>query len=229
MKLALIGKGKTGREVIKHLAREELPFIYDTQHPLKKAEARNVDAIIVFVPGEAFLNLLPELLELRKPIVVGSTGFSWPHYIETELQKRELAWVHGANFSMSMNMMFYLTRQIMQWSSWLFKPSFHIHEIHHIHKKDTPSGTARTLAKNINPAYPLDISSERLGECVGVHTLTIETPQEALSIKHEAKDRSIYAQGAIWAARHLIAHRFSPGLHFFDKIMADLLASGQNI
>lgn len=88
--------------------------------------------------------------------------------------------------------------------------SLSLHEVHHVHKKDSPSGTAKTLAHAGNIA---NITSERKGEVVGEHTVLMKRPEELLSLMHNAESRKIFAEGAIFMARKMFEKSLSPGLY----------------
>ncbi|MEX1099279.1 MAG: dihydrodipicolinate reductase C-terminal domain-containing protein, partial [Bacteriovoracaceae bacterium] len=79
--------------------------------------------------------------------------------------------------------------------------SFTIHDIHHVHKKDSPSGTALSWKEWLD--RPAQISADRKGDVVGYHHLKFDCRDEAITLVHEAKDRSIFARGALWAAKIL--------------------------
>ena len=102
------------------------------------------------------------------------------------------------------------------------KAQFSIHDIHHTQKLDSPSGTAISWKKWLN--QEAKITAERTGDVVGYHHLEMESEVEKIKITHEAKDRAIFASGAIWAAQQIVA---SPekykGLINFDNLVKDIL------
>ncbi len=71
---------------------------------------------------------------------------------------------------------------------------------------------------------PCEVTSERKGDVVGLHTLTMETAGEIVRIEHEAKDRKLFAEGALWAANYIYKNRIEPGLHAFQKVVEKHLA-----
>ena len=79
-------------------------------------------------------------------------------------------------------------------------------EAHHIHKKDAPSGTAKTMAELAEAASGSkvkDIQSIREGEIIGDHTLVFESEEDIITISHHAKSRDIFAKGSLVAAKFL--------------------------
>jgi 4-hydroxy-tetrahydrodipicolinate reductase len=79
-----------------------------------------------------------------------------------------------------------------------------ITETHHVHKKDAPSGTAKTMGDIVQNATQLQkvpIESIREGEVVGYHKVTFESPVDTIEISHNAKTRDMFAEGSLVAAR----------------------------
>lgn len=215
MKIALLGKGKTGSKVIE--LSESPVEIYDTQNPPTYEKLSNQDVIISFLPGEAFSELIPILLETKKPVVTGSTGFQWPQNFEKTLQEKNLAWINATNFSLGVVVLKQLIQKLHQVDHLFISRKLSINEVHHTKKLDAPSGTALSMKEWIDE--PCEITSERIGDVVGLHTLTVETPGEIIRIEHEAKDRRLFAEGALWAAEYILKNKMEPGLHPFQKVV----------
>lgn len=219
MKVALIGSGKTGSKVLEIYPNAS---VFNRSNPPTTKSLAGHDVIISFLPGEAFVELIPVLIETGIPLVTGSTGFTWPKNIDQDLKNRNIAWIHATNFSLGMN----LVRQmigILSKAKNLFPDiDLKIHEVHHTKKLDAPSGTA--LSWQYWVGSKCDITSERTGDVIGIHELTLNTKNESIFLKHEAKDRGIFAAGAIWAAKHLTTtHKVSTGLNAFaDVILKEL-------
>jgi 4-hydroxy-tetrahydrodipicolinate reductase len=175
---------------------------------------------ILFIPGEAFLALLPTLLESKTPLVIGATGFEWPAGIKAEIQKRGLYWLHATNFSLGVQ----LFRQLVKTINRLQKnlPAFEatLLDVHHTKKLDAPSGTAKSMASWCDFSVPID--ARREGDVVGFHELTLKFAQETIKISHDAHDRSLFAQGAIDVARQWIKKPLAPGLHGIEDLMDHL-------
>jgi 4-hydroxy-tetrahydrodipicolinate reductase len=215
MKIGVVGKGKTGQAVIDVLGRKAAE-IFSSTRPLTPSLSKNLDALIVFVPADALKVILPQLIESGLPVVCGTTGFTWPSDLSTELKKKNLTWITGSNFSPGMNFMFAVASLIEKNRQFLGNPELNIHDLHHVHKKDSPSGTALKLQAALGGEAP--IRAERIGEHPGLHELTISSELESLSFKHEAKSRKAFAEGAAYAAEHLLP-KLAPGLHSFEALM----------
>jgi len=218
MKIALLGKGKTGGEVLK-LIRSRPDYsvtVCDRDNPPSKERLAGHDVIISFLPGDAFLDTIPELLETRIPVITGSTGFEWPGgrtAFSDGLAQQGLTWVHAHNFSLGMNLMHEMIKILGMADSLYDEVNFSLHEIHHTGKKDAPSGTAISWKEWLGK--PVEITSERTGDVIGEHALTLATPFEQITISHSARDRQIFASGALWTAEQVLNNSqvAGPGLH----------------
>ena len=95
----------------------------------------------------------------------------------------------------------------------------HMNEVHHIHKKDAPSGTALTLAEKIN--FPIEkISSQREGEVIGIHSVQLKNDSEELIMTHSAFSRDVFAEGAVDLCVKFLHKKPVPGYYqkeFFWK------------
>ena len=136
--------------------------------------------------------------------------------------KRALLW--SSNFSVGVNIFFALNKRLAgllaDYPDYL--PS--ITETHHIHKLDAPSGTAKTLAEDIE-RFKLQVSGTKLqvpiesireGEVPGVHTVTWDSPVDTISITHSAKSREGFALGAVLAAEWL---KGKTGWHTMEEVL----------
>jgi 4-hydroxy-tetrahydrodipicolinate reductase len=228
VKIALLGKGKTGRHILE-LAESRPDYfvsVFDREHRPAAALLEGHDCIISFLPGDAFRTYIPELIASGVPVVSGSTGFSWPDGREafsSMLAGKGLSWIYGSNFSLGMNLVCSMIDVLRDADALLNGIRFDLHEIHHTSKKDSPSGTA--LAWKQWLGREVTITSERTGDVNGVHTLTLTTAYEKITLTHEALDRKLFAEGALWAAKRLCdgLTPLSPGLHDFRDIVQNYL------
>lgn len=164
------------------------------------------------------------------PVVCGTTGWN-VQTLRDELcdeaeccqaSRRALLW--SSNFSVGVNIFFALNKRLAgllaDYPDYL--PS--ITETHHIHKLDAPSGTAKTLAEDIE-RFKLQVSGTKLqvpiesireGEVPGIHTVTWDSPVDTISITHSAKSREGFALGAVLAAEWL---KGKTGWHTMDEVL----------
>jgi 4-hydroxy-tetrahydrodipicolinate reductase len=180
---------------------------------------RNADVYVTFTVPAAEMQNVPAVASLGKRIILGTTGF-------TEEQNRQLREamqgkvpaVFSPNFSVGVNILFSLARALKSFPQ---EYTFSINEIHHTGKKDAPSGTAKKLGQIIadvrgysrtvygregmSPRQPeeLEITALRAGGVPGIHDLIVAGPHEMLRIEHVAFSRSVFAQGAVYAAEWL--------------------------
>jgi 4-hydroxy-tetrahydrodipicolinate reductase len=105
----------------------------------------------------------------------------------------------------------------------------HLVETHHNQKKDAPSGTAIAIARAAQATLGREIptTSVRVGSVPGVHTLVFDGPFEQLRIEHDARDRRVFAEGALAAARWLAARR-EPGVYTMSDVLAPHPADGED-
>lgn len=210
MKIALIGTGKTGG-VFGELAsaRHEIIPFSRRQPPTAEALAA-ADAVVVFVPAEGLREIFPLLEASGKPVICGTTGFAYG-----EKASPANPWIVASNFSIGMNCAFFLARLLAKLGE-LAPARYAVHEVHHVHKKDAPSGTALYLQGLLPTNTP--VTADRVGEVAGLHVLSVELAGETLRLEHEARDRTVFAQGALFALENLLPG-LDPGLHRFEQLM----------
>jgi 4-hydroxy-tetrahydrodipicolinate reductase len=174
---------------------------------------RSSDMAIEFsIPDTAFHNV-STALNMGVPVVCGTTGWlDRLNEIKQLCEKKNLSFIYSSNYSLGVNIFFYVNRKLAEVMRKYPEYAISIEEIHHIHKKDAPSGTAVTLAEDILSQINLDkwslekeadslhISAVREGEVPGTHSVVYENDIDKLIIRHEAKSRNGFALGAVVAA-----------------------------
>ena len=234
MNLALIGYGKMGH-IIEQVARRrghEIVCIIDrdnTSDFLSSAFSQADVAIEFSTPATAEANIRASW-QAGVPVVCGTTGWNVSRLRDElcdaaeccQTDKHALFW--SSNFSVGVNIFFALNKRLAgllaDYPDYL--PS--ITETHHIHKLDAPSGTAKTLAEDIerfkwqvsDTKLQVPIESIREGEVPGVHTVTWDSPVDTISITHSAKSREGFALGAVLAAEWL---KGKTGWHTMDEVL----------
>ena len=207
----VLGPGKTG-SLVAEVARERGHHVRtideDTNADaawLTPGNLSDVDVVIDFTTPQAVLHNIAACVSAKKAMVVGTTG--WYGEMERVRQAVEQAgsgFVFGANFCYGVNLFF----QIMKAAAPALTHGYsgHITEIHHIHKKDAPSGTAAAMQRILEQAAGtrLDITSEREGEVTGTHTLELNAAGDRIILTHEAKSRRTFAEGAVLAAEWIV-------------------------
>ena len=202
----LIGsKGRMGQTILA-LAKEHVDLDIVGECDLGDAieePMENCDVAIDFSQPAAIEELCRVALQNRRPLVIGTTGHSAEQRRTIEKAAENLPIVFASNFSVGVNILFWLSAKASELLGHDFEPE--IVETHHKMKKDAPSGTAKTLAEIIKKASrtgsEIQIKSVREGEVVGDHMITFVGPGERLELIHRAGSREIFARGTLRAAR----------------------------
>ncbi|QQS28428.1 MAG: 4-hydroxy-tetrahydrodipicolinate reductase [Sphingobacteriales bacterium] len=224
MKIALLGYGKMGKaidEIIeKEFAGQHEIGMRITQSNRKTPDYYNnlkkMDVAIDFsVPSAATENIL-SCFEAGIPVIIGTTG--WLDKLEAVKKQCEVykgTLVYASNFSVGVNIFFEVNRILAKLMSNHIQYRPGIEETHHIHKIDSPSGTAITLAEAILEAIPsfkkwinhdtekpeeLPVVSYRKDEVKGTHLVAYHSEVDSIELKHTAHSRYGFAIGAIKAA-----------------------------
>lgn len=159
---------------------------------------------IDFTCPDAFRANYPALASKFNAVVVGTTGWN---DIRDEVircfEEKGTPMIYSSNYSVGVNV---LTAAVEVVSKYLSKAGgYHpyIVEKHHVHKLDAPSGTAKSLAGVVSDSFPekFDVSSVRVGELAGIHTVGFEGENDRITIEHEAFSRRVFAEGAVVAAQ----------------------------
>lgn len=217
MKIAVIGTGKTGSEVVKILDDDQIVGPFNSEHPPTIEALQPADAAIIFVPGRAVDEILDTVLAAGIAAAWGSTGYDWPHdELDKKLKADGLKWMRASNFSLGMNIIRRCLKIIGQGAEMLDQPRFSIHEIHHTDKKDAPSGTAISWKQWLGKQAT--ITSERKGDIKGIHELHLETASESIWLKHQAHKRAVFAEGALWAVKQLMDDSLEPGFYTMETL-----------
>ena len=180
---------------------------------------KNCDVIIDFSQPDAIIEVCRTALNHRKPLVIGTTGHSQEQRRTIEKTAESLPIVFASNFSVGVNVLFWLTSKAAELLGQDFNPE--IIETHHKMKKDAPSGTAKTLVEVLKTAQEIQgeipIQSIREGDVVGEHTVIFTGPGERLELTHRAASREIFARGALRAANWIMGK--PPGLYSMRDVL----------
>ncbi len=222
MKIALIGYGKMGHE-IEAIALErghtiELIIDHLNSAQFNVKSLANVDVSIEFTtPESAFENVMT-CLKANKPVVSGTTG--WLGKLEEAKEFANAgngALFTASNYSIGVNIFFIANRILANYLNKTNNYNPSICEIHHMQKKDAPSGTAITLAKIIEnelsnyngwtllpevDKQKIPIEAIREGSVPGTHIVTYSSAEDEITFTHKAKSRKGFALGAVLAAEY---------------------------
>ena len=228
MNIALIGYGKMGHAV-EAIALERghcIACTFDSAPDLAAHRdlLAQADLAIEFTqPTEAPANL-QLCLDMGIPTVCGTTGWYATHYeaIATLYRQRGGRLLTATYFSLGMNIMFALNEHLATLMAGRTTYKASITETHHIHKLDAPSGTALTLQEQIHSygnrdASEIPIRSIREGEVAGIHTVSYTSPEDTLTLTHQAHSRRGLALGAVVAAEWLF--EAAPGVYTLQDLL----------
>jgi 4-hydroxy-tetrahydrodipicolinate reductase len=177
----------------------------------------NCDVAIDFSQADSIDQICHAALQQRKSLVIGTTGHSQQQRKTIEETAHSVPIVLASNFSVGVNVLFWLTQKAAELLGSDFNPE--IVETHHKMKKDAPSGTAKTLAEILKAVRnsEIPIESIRQGDVVGEHTIIFSGVGESLELTHRAENRGIFALGALRAAKWIVNK--PPGLYSMQDVL----------
>jgi 4-hydroxy-tetrahydrodipicolinate reductase len=214
-RLAIVGMGKMGHAIAELAPARGWEVVarldeVHTANGITKELLGGADVAVEFTtPKSAPANILA-ISSAGCPVVVGTTGWydELPR-ISADVQSHGGALLSAANFSLGVN----IFEQVVETAAKLLgrAPGFEAQlvETHHSAKKDAPSGTANTLGKKASAAFgrAIPITSVRVGAVPGTHEFIFDAPFEQIHLEHIARDRRVFAEGALVAAAWLIGKR----------------------
>lgn len=236
MNLALVGYGRMGHEIeniaIKRGHTVGLIIDINNIDDLNSSRLKGIDAVIEFTtPDSAFENIAT-CLKNRVPVVSGTTGWLDRYKEAVELCiSHDTAFIHSSNFSIGVNLLFRLNSELAKLMKKYNDYSVSVEEIHHTKKLDAPSGTALKIVEGIinnHPGYKnwkpdedassgdIPVKAVREGMVPGTHIITWDSEIDALTLKHEAKNRKGLAFGAVVAAEYISGRK---GVFTMDNVM----------
>ncbi|MDR2472475.1 MAG: 4-hydroxy-tetrahydrodipicolinate reductase [Tannerella sp.] len=229
MKIALIGYGKMGRAIetiaLKRGHTITATIDLDNTEMFDSDAFRSANVAIEFTtPQTAYDNCL-KCCEANIPVVCGTTG--WTDNTLRDMRQRceqnDRTFFHSSNFSLGVKNFFALNKYLAKIMNSYPDYNVGMTEIHHIHKLDAPSGTAITLAEGIiedverlkgwssdnttGEQHLLHINAIRQGEVPGIHEICYQSDIDSITVKHDAKNRTGFALGAVVAAEFAANHK----------------------
>jgi len=208
--------GKTVRELAEEDQEVQIAVQCDLGNSIEPA-MENCDVAIDFSQADSIDEICRAASQYRKSLVIGTTGHSQQQCKIIEETAHSVPIVLASNFSVGVNVLFWLTQKAAELLGSDFNPE--IVEKHHKMKKDAPSGTAKMLAEVLKAVRnsEIPIQSIREGDIVGEHTVIFRGPAERLELSHRAANREIFAQGALRAAKWIINK--PPGLYSMQDVL----------
>jgi len=188
---------------------------------------KKTNVIIDFTVPKCTLEILKIATQLKKRVVIGTTGFSKKEENLIKKFSKKIPILKAGNMSLGVNLLMYLTEIASKslGNNFLSK----VYEVHHKHKIDYPSGTALMLGKGIaegkrknfynligkkylnKKTFPysnkINFNSIRKGETIGEHEVRFSSGKEIIKLNHESFDRALYSEGALTAATWIMSKK----------------------
>ncbi|TVQ88716.1 MAG: 4-hydroxy-tetrahydrodipicolinate reductase [Bacteroidetes bacterium] len=221
MKIAIVGYGKMGHEIEKHCRRlnYDIVAVIDNEDDWKTKSDTLMQAkvAIEFTAPHIVVSNLKRLLDLKIPVVTGTTGWKEKlDEIRNYCQKSNGTLFYASNFSIGVNLFFAMNRYLAKLMAGYPDYKIDVEEIHHTQKLDTPSGTAISMVDDIiseNKNYKgwklvadkpgedeIPVEARRIEGVTGTHSLSYTSGIDTISLRHEAFNRDGFAMGALMAA-----------------------------
>ena len=219
IRVVISGYGKMGHMIEKELGRRGIELAVASEDITAVDPALAAECVCIdFTTPEAFRSNYPFIAKHFKAAVVGTTGWNdIKDLVFKAFEEAGTPLIYASNFSLGVNALFAAVSKVSEMLKGAgYTPS--VEEIHHIHKLDAPSGTAKSLGALLEEGLGVKpvITSIREGEVPGIHTVTLESACDKITLRHEAYSREGFARGAVAAA--LLTEGLK-GCHEFSELL----------
>lgn len=237
LNLALLGYGKMGK-VVAQLApergfnvrlvvtAESQPLgVFAQRRIIDPADFQDIDVCLDFTTPAAVVENVRRVAALGCNLVVGTTGW-YEHLAEVRsvVEGAGIGMVYAANFSIGVQLFYRAAEAAAKIFAGFPMYQPYITETHHRSKQDAPSGTALELERRLQAHAPgagsqeIPVSSVRAGCAPGTHELGFDSEADTVILRHTARSRQGFAEGALLSARWVVGQR---GLFAFAEALAD--------
>jgi 4-hydroxy-tetrahydrodipicolinate reductase len=229
MNIALVGYGKMGKLVEQVAVREGMTvsLVLDSKNNgqcegITRENFSGIDVCIDFSTPQIVVHNIQRVAALGVNIIVGTTGW-YEHLDEVRaiVSAHNIGFVYGPNFSIGMNVFFQIAEHAARLLSRFEGYDPFIEEAHHKFKKDAPSGTAIMLRQILERSYQnraIPVTSVRAGYIPGTHAVSFDSEADTITLKHEARNRQGFAEGAVFAAKWIAGKK---GFYEFRQILTE--------
>jgi 4-hydroxy-tetrahydrodipicolinate reductase len=226
--LAILGYGKMGK-VLAQLGPQwgfQVRLTLDIDENtagagITRENFQGIDVALDFTQPDAVMENIRRVAAVGVNLVVGTTG--WYNRLE-EVRKiildADVGMVYAANFSIGVNLFYRLARAAAEIFSAFPMYEPYLTETHHKMKKDAPSGTALEIKRQVQPAFrerEIPVASVRAGYIPGAHEFGFDSEADTVILRHTARGRQGFAEGALYAARWVVGKK---GLFSFGDVLA---------
>ena len=207
IRIAIAGAGRMGQAIAAGLDADddlELAGIWKRGDDLAPIVAA-ADVVVDFSLPDGTMQVLAAVAKHGKPLVCGVSGLADAQMARLDAVAAQVPVVYDRNMSLGVAVLEHSVREAAKSLGSDF--DIHVSEVHHVHKKDAPSGTALKLgeaaadARGESGTGSVTFESERRGEVPGDHEVTMRSAAESLTFAHSVTTRQVFADGAIRAAR----------------------------
>lgn len=207
LNIIVIGpNGRMGKEVLKVIessAEFNLLGTVSRSQPITDIELKKNTAVVDFSDSDYFSTLFDWCKQNRVPLVSGTTALTESDFNLIESADFPVLWAPNMSLGVA-----FVNKLIKEFKSLPKDFKCHTEETHHIHKKDSPSGTAIYLNDTLKQARSNndvgEIVDYREGEVLGDHQVYAKSQEEEICVSHSAKSRSVWAKGALRSAQWLV-------------------------
>lgn len=202
--IAIVGfNGKMGRPIF--LALEKNYKVVGVGRKDDLQTYSNLDLVIDVASASSSVRSAEYCLNKNIPIIIVSTGQTLEENNKLSQIAQQILLVKKANFSCCMHNI----RQFIDEAIKLNPSHVEIVEVHHVHKKDAPSGTALEIKKYIESKFAgeVEITSYREGEIMGEHSISFYFDEEKLTLKHDVFSREVFVKGVVQEVENIF-HEF---------------------
>jgi 4-hydroxy-tetrahydrodipicolinate reductase len=227
MRFGIVGAGKMGCEIETMASQRGHDVVWKLDSGenargagLTSERLSRADVVFEFTSPASAPTNLDALARAGATVVCGTTGWDrdLPRIIDA-FQAGNGALVYGANFSVGVRHFFELARLAASLYPAAGYATFLVEE-HHAEKKDSPSGTARKIARIVEDesGQAPPVASVRAGTIPGTHRLVFESPEDDVELVHRARGRAGFAKGAVWAAERVAGRQ---GVFEFSELLRE--------
>ncbi len=248
MRLGIAGYGQMGKLIRQKalIDGHEVPVIVDPNSTAAEVTVREVtsiftplDVIIDFTEPRVVVDNIERYGELKIPAVIGTTGwYDEMNRVAVIVENSGIGLIWSSNFSLGVNLFFQLVKFAGKIMNRFPQYDAMIHEYHHRHKADSPSGTAQRIGEIMVSALDrkrvsvselkerriekdeLHISSTRGGSFPGTHRMILDSDVDTIVLEHNARNRDGFAEGALVAAEWICGRR---GMFNIDDMMQSII------
>jgi 4-hydroxy-tetrahydrodipicolinate reductase len=206
-RLLIVGHGRMGR-LVDALAPEhgfQIVGILTSGNAARPDDWPDADVAIDFSTGSAVVANARRLAARGVDLVIGTTGWQGEEdALRQELAQHPVGVVAAPNFALGVNLFLALAARAAELMANRAEFGAWIHELHHRTKRDAPSGTAISIRDTMQRSgyhSVIDVASSRVGAMPGTHTVGFDSPAETITLTHTARDRTVFARGALEAAK----------------------------